>query len=59
MVTRSGKNITEVVETIGLFVVYKYRMGYAVVGQSNTGGSTGMDILLVKTDDTGNADPSQ
>ena len=33
--------------------------GYAIVGQSNTGGSTGMDILLVKTDDTGNADPSQ
>ena len=33
--------------------------GYAIVGQSNTGGSTGMDILLVKTDDTGNADISQ
>ena len=33
--------------------------GYAIVGQSNTGGSTGMDILLVKTDDTGNDDPSQ
>ena len=33
--------------------------GYAIVGQSNTGGSTGVDILLVKTDDIGNADPSQ
>ena len=33
--------------------------GYAIVGQSNTGGSTGMDILLVKTDNTGNADISQ
>ena len=33
--------------------------GYAIVGQSNTGGSTGVDILLVKTDDLGNADPSQ
>ena len=33
--------------------------GYAIVGQSNTGGSTGVDILLIKTDDIGNADPSQ
>ena len=33
--------------------------GYAIVGQSNTGGSTGVDILLVKTDNIGNADPSQ
>ena len=33
--------------------------GYAIAGQTNTGSSTGVDILLVKTDDIGNDDPSQ